>query len=83
MIFILLSLFDIHLYYYLLIPKTYKYDILLVQTRDVNDAELLMPNQDYWFLMPSRDFHFRKNNEPRPNRDSSKTSPNRTETLAK
>ena len=56
---------------------------LLVVTRDVNDAELLMPSRDYWFLMPSRDFHFRKKNEPMPSRDFSKTSPSRTETLAK
>ena len=40
---------------------------------DLNDTELLMPSQDYWFLMPSRDFHFRKK----------KTSPSRTETLVK
>ena len=45
-----------------------------IYTRDINDAEL---------LMPSRDFHFRKKYEPMPSRDSSQTSPSRTETLAK
>ena len=53
----------------------------IVYTRDINDAELLMPSRDYWFLMPSRDFHFRRKNETRPSRDSNKTCPSRVDTL--
>ena len=68
--------------YWLTVSSHIKYK-LLVLTRDVNDAELLMPSRDYWYLMPSRDFHFRKKNEPRPSRDSSQPSPSRTDTLAK
>ena len=36
-----------------------------VLTRDVNDAQLLMPRRDFWLLMPSRDFHFRKKKQTR------------------
>ena len=46
--------------------------LLIMTTRDVNDAEL---------LMPSRDFHFRKKNEPVPSRDSSQASPSRVDIL--
>ena len=42
---------------------TIQYSIYLY-TRDVNDAEILMPSRDYWFLMPSRYFHFRKKTSP-------------------
>ena len=49
---------DLYCYHRFRVTESW-YSKSMIVTRDVNDAELLMPSRDYWFLIPSRDFHFR------------------------
>ena len=66
---------DVYAYIYHRVITRYapiiKQQYSLVHSSAVYDAELFMPNLDFWFLMPRRDFHFRKKSEPEPSRYSS------------